>query len=121
MESIKILSMVVDVSAPYKNVKLHHCAKSMNVEVKKTLTSLVTEPTQGESKLDRIPVHATIMSKCSCYHNVKIVNSVAKSDHRVIIAYSGPSIIALKTKSYSVYQKKITRSKCQVPGISADC
>ena len=64
------------------------------------LSSLVTEPTRGESKLDRIYISSL------CYQNVKIVNSVAKSDHRAIIAYSGPPIIALKTKSYSVYWKK---------------
>ena len=64
------------------------------------LTSLVTEPTRGESKLDRIYISSL------CYQNVKIVNSVAKSDHKAIIAYSGPPIIAIKTKSYSVYRKK---------------
>ena len=54
------------------------------------LTSLVTEPTRGESKLDRIYISS------QCYQNIKIVNSVAKSDHRAIIAYSGHHCIKNK-------------------------
>jgi len=48
------------------------------------LNSIVDQPTRGASSLDRIYVNDM------CYSNVKVVTSAVKSDHKSLIAYTGP-------------------------------
>lgn len=49
------------------------------------LSLIVHSPTRGENKLDRIYV-----SNITAYDHVKIIKSVVKSDHKAIVANSGP-------------------------------
>ena len=47
------------------------------------LRSIVSQPTRGHSKLDRVYVSDLD------YSGVKVINSVAKSAHMAIVAYTG--------------------------------
>ena len=46
--------------------------------------SAIDQPTRGANNLDRIYVNDM------CYTNVKVVTSAVKSDHKSLIAYTGP-------------------------------
>ena len=65
------------------------------------LSSIVTQPTRGQSMFDRIYVQDPV-----CYDNVKVVNSVARSDHKAIIAFSGELESTRKTTQTKLYRKK---------------
>ena len=50
------------------------------------LTPIVSQPTRGNNKLDRI-----YASDPTGYSDIKIVTSVVISEHKVIIAFNGPA------------------------------
>ena len=50
------------------------------------LTSIVDQPTRGDSNLDRI--HVSELD----YAGVKVVQSAVKTDHKAVIAYNGPKL-----------------------------
>ena len=57
-----------------------------DVIARTALTSIVDQPTRGVNKLDRIYVSEP------SYTSVKVVASTGKSDHKAVIAYTGPPL-----------------------------
>ena len=66
------------------------------------LTPIVSQPTRGNNKLDRIYV-----SDPTGYSDIKIVTSVVISDHKAIIAFNGPAPVSRGKSSIKCrYRKK---------------
>ena len=64
------------------------------------LRSIVSKPTRGHSKLDRVYVSDLD------YSGVKVIKSVAKSDHMAIVAYTGEMKTAVcKTRGDCTFKK----------------
>jgi len=65
------------------------------------LNAIVDQPTRGVNVLDRIYV-----SELN-YVNVKVVMSAVKSDHKAVVAYTGPPLRTLnKRKERRVFRKR---------------
>jgi len=75
------------------------------------LISIVNRPTRGAHKLDRICVND------ATYTTVSVVTSTVKSDHKVVIAYSGPRLKPDQQKSRAAcVQAAFTDTTRSVPG-----
>ena len=65
------------------------------------LTSIVDQPTRGDSNLDRIYVSELD------YAGVKVVQSAVKSDHKAVIAYNGPKLATYnKRRERKVFRQR---------------
>jgi len=65
------------------------------------LDSIVNSPTRGTSMLDWIYVSHP------CYDNVCVVTSTVKTDHNIVITYSGPEQLVLnKCRQRCVFRKR---------------
>ena len=65
------------------------------------LVSIVNQPTRGANQLDRIYVSDP------CYDSIKVVTSAVKSDHKVVIAYSGIRKVTLhKNKKKLMFRRR---------------
>lgn len=70
------------------------------VVISSGLTSVVSQPTRGDSHLDRVYVSHLI------YDNIKIVRSAVKSGHMAIVAYTGHVKRTIsKTRSKQTFRK----------------
>jgi len=72
-----------------------------DVVARSALCSIVDQPTRGANKLDRIYVSEP------CYTSIKVVTSTGKSDHKAIIAYTGPTLkTANKSRTQLTYRRR---------------
>jgi len=63
--------------------------------------SAVDQPTRGDNRLDRV-----YLSEMR-YDHIKVVTSAVKSDHKAVIAHTGPTITSLnKTSTVKTYRKR---------------
>jgi len=70
------------------------------------LTSIVNEPTLGRSALDR--------RREPCYQSVKVIASVVKSDHKVVVAYVGEQKTTVNKKKIKATFRKRSPSQHSV-------
>jgi len=66
------------------------------VIIKTGLSSIVTQPNRGNSRLDR--VYVSDAEHC----DVRVVKSAVKSDHKAIVVFNGSHVAAVVKKSKRV-------------------
>jgi len=73
-----------------------------DVIARSALCSIVDQPTRGANKLDRICVSKP------CYTSIKVVAPTDKSDHKAVIAHTGPALTTI-SKSLLHYISNTSR------------